>query len=289
MMDQIRYPYIVKRHHACVHQNIPIIFVREPGVRYDNGKFIVGYPEEPFGDDGKLTNHCRQFLIELQMRDKLFPLIVFGKNDSAFIDMKNYNPGIQDFHGTLFIRTTGFYRKKEWSFPDNHVSDGRKAALMVKRTPCGSYLLFFRYGDNGEEQWIAEGNLSDVADTAGKILSRTVVAEESGPLYRLENGNLTADGCPVLKIFGTESGTRWFVTLAENLRDVSDQGPGPDENGEEGVTQYFGVIREGDKETWDFWMDEDIDPLLRSGEAREYRADELGFLDLATIDSAYFE
>lgn len=289
IMAEMSYPYLVKRHHACVHQEIPIIFTRDPGVRFDRGRAYVGYPLEPFGSDGKVTMQCRQFLIELQVRGKLLPLIVFGKKDSIFIDMESNLGGIQDYHGTLFIRTRGFYNEKERTIVNEHIVDGRQAAVVIRRTSYGSYILFLRYKDNAEEQWIMEGNLQSVGEAAGEILDRVVVAEEEKPIFRLYRGNLTADGCPVLKVFGTDSGKRWFVTLREDLRDVTPPESDPDVEDGGSITQYFGIIREGDREIWDFWMDEEIGPLLQNGEAKEYRVDELGFLDLATIDAVYLE
>lgn len=287
IMSEKRYPYIVKRWHACAHQKIPIIFTKKRGVRFDKGIVYIGYPKEPFREDGTLSEECRQFLIELQLRGKLHPLIVFGPDDSVFIDPHAFPAGIKEYHGINYITSRAFLNGKEGIIVDDYIHDGRHAAAMIKRTPYAAYLLFLCYKDTNEEQWLRQGSLSSVVEASNEMFGRYDKADEERPMYRLDRGTLTVDGYPVLTVFGTDSGRRWFVTWREDIHSVS---PSESSPGEEDIyQQYFGVIRDGNEESWEFWMNEEIDPRIRSGEVREYKPDELNFFDVSMFDQIYQE
>lgn len=288
-MSEVRYPYIVKRWHACAHQKIPIIFTKKRGVRFDKGIVYIGYPKEPFREDGTLSEECRQFLIELQLRGKLHPLIVFGPDDSVFIDPHAFPAGIKEHHGIKYITSRAFLNGKEGIIVDDYLHDGRHAAAIIKRTPYGAYLLFLRYTDTDEEQWIREGSLSGMVEASNEMFGRNDRADEEKPMYRLDRGTLTIDGYPVLKIFGTNFGKQWFATWCEEIQDVSSSEDSPGEEIRVLHQQYFGVIRDGDEELWEFWMDEEIEPGIRSGEIREYEPGELSFFDVSTFDQVYQE
>jgi tetratricopeptide (TPR) repeat protein len=288
-MSEERYPYIVKRWHACAHQKIPIIFTKKRGVRFDKGLVYIGYPKEPFQERGILSEECRQFLIELQVRGKLHPLIVFGPHDSIFIEPHTYPAAIKEYHGTNYITSRAFLNGKEGIIVDDYILDGHHAAVIIKRTHYGAYLLFLRYKDTNEEQWIQQGSLSSVVEASNKMLGRYDRADEEKPIYRLDRGTLTIDRYPVLKIFGTDSGKRWFVTWCEEVQDVSSSESSPGEEIRVYHQQFFGVIRDSDQESWEFWMDEEIKPGIRSGEVREYKPDELNFFDVSTFDQVYQE
>jgi len=288
-MSEESYPYIVKKWHACAHQKIPIIFTRKRGVKFDMGKAYIGYPKEPFQEGGILSEECRQFLIELQMRGKLHPLIVFSPNDSIFIDPYQYPAGIKEYHGINFITRRAFLNGKEGIIADDYVLDGRHAAVIIKRTHYGAYLLYLRYKDTNKEQWLQQDSLSGVVEASNKMLGRYDRADEEKPMYRLDRGTLTIDGYPVLKIFGTDSGKRWFVTWCEEVQDVSSSESSPGEETRVHHQLYFGVIRDSNEESWEFWMDEEIEPSILSGEVREYQPDELNFFDVSTFDQIYQE
>lgn len=288
-MSEERYPYIVKRWHACAHQKIPIIFTKKRGVRFDKGLVYIGYPKEPFQEGGILSEECRQFLIELQVRGKLHPLIVFGPHDSIFIEPHTYPAAIKEYHGTNYITSRAFLSGKEGIIVDDYILDGHHAAVIIKRTHYGAYLLFLRYKDTNEEQWIQQGSLSRVVEASNKTLRRYDRADEEKPMYRLDRGTLTIDGYPVLKIFGTDSGKRWFVTLCEEVQEVTSSVSSAGEEIRVPHQQYFGVIRDSDEESWEFWMDEEIEPGIRSGEVREYKPDELNFFDVSMFDQIYQE
>ncbi len=288
-MSEKRYPYVVKRWRANAHQAIPIIFTRKCGVRYDGGNFYIGYPEEPFLENGALSERCRQFIIELQSRGKLYPLIVFGPQDSVFIDPHASQPGVKRFHGVMYIPGRAFINGKEIVIVANYKYSDCPASVIIRRTTYGSYLLYIRYKDTGEEEWLQEGSLSDMVDASNEMLGRDDRAYEERPMYRLDRGNLTVDGYPVLKSFGSNSGKRWFVTLCEEIRTVPNPGSDSEDEVYGSNLSYFGVIRDGDSEFWDFWLDEDIDPHIESGEVREYRPEEFGFLDISTFDQIYLD
>jgi len=97
-------------------------------------------------------------------------------------------------------------------------------------------------------------------------------AEEDKPEFRLNDGMLTVDGYPILKIFGSESGTRWFTTFIEEVACGSEPEPGSNTDDPSTFLQYFGVIQDNDTESWEFWMDEDLEPLFKRGEIRSYHA-----------------
>jgi hypothetical protein len=100
------------------------------------------------------------------------------------------------------------------------------------------------------------------------MLGRYDRADEEKPMYRLDRGTLTIDGYQVLKIFGTDSGKRWFVTLCEEVQEVTSSESSPGEEIRVPHQQYFVVIRDSDEESWEFWMDEEFEPDIRSGEVR---------------------
>lgn len=176
------------------------------------------------------------------------------------------SPGAITFHSEDFIHGN------EQIVQDTYSSDGRSAAVLIQRTLYGSYLLFLRLKDTGEEQRITEGGLSYVVSRSNEMCGREDQAEEDKPEFRLNDGMLTVDGYPVLKIFGSESGTRWFVTCIDEVGCVSEPGPGPDTDDRSTFLHYFGVIQDGDTESWEFWMDEDLEPLFTRGEIRAYHA-----------------
>jgi len=162
---------------------------------------------------------------------------------------------------------------------DTFSFDGRNATVLIQRTPYGSYLLFLRLKDTGEEQRIAEGSLSDIVSSSNEMCGREDQAEDDEPEFRLNDGMLTVDGYPVLKIFGSESGTRWFATFIEKVTCVSEPEPGPNTDDPSTFLQYFGVIQDDDTESWEFWMDEDLEPLFKRGEIRAYHAWEFDCYD----------
>lgn len=181
--------------------------------------------------------------------------------------------------GTITFRSEDFIDEKEQIVLNNYSSDGRIATALIKRTTYGSYLLFLRFNDTNEDQWITEGSLSYTVAASNEMCGREDRADEKTPAFRLDDGTLTVDGYPILKIFGTESGKRWFATFIDEAHCISPTDAGPDGENRDTFLQYFGVIRDGENDSWEFWMAEDIAPLFESGKIRTYHAREFDFFE----------
>ncbi|OPY45590.1 MAG: photosystem I assembly protein Ycf3 [Methanoregulaceae archaeon PtaU1.Bin222] len=181
--------------------------------------------------------------------------------------------------GTITFHSDDFIDGKEQIVLDTYSSEGRSAAVLIQRTAYGSYLLFLRSKDTHEEQRITEGSLSYIVAKSNEMCGREDQADEKKPVFRLDDGTLTVDGYPILKIFGSESGKRWFATFIDEVTCVSHPEPGLDTDDPSTFLQYFGVIQDGDTESWEFWMDEELEPLFKSGEVRAYHARDFDDID----------